>query len=156
MRVAAVLLAAFLGTADARAQAEPSPALTAAVAAFARSQGETQAPSFRHALTDLNGDRQQDAVVLLLGPGWCGSGGCTLLILKGAKDRFALVSSTSVTLEPIRQARDRARGWSNLIVHSRGRGDVVMRYDGRRYPGNPSRLKPASRAELAGARTLIE
>jgi hypothetical protein len=154
MRFLAGLLAVLFGISDAQAQAPES--LATAVLAFAASRGETQAPPFRHALTDLNGDKQQDAVVLLLGPSWCGSGGCTLLVFKGGKGRFALVSSTSVTLEPIRQAGARAGGWSDLIVHSRGRGDVVMRHDGRKYPGNPSRLKPASPAQIAGARALIE
>lgn len=138
------------------AQAQAPAALSAAVMAYVRSQGDSDLPRFRHASVNLNGDREPDAIVLLLGPNWCGSGGCTLLVLKAHKGTFTLVSSTSVTLEPIRQASEQRHGWSSLVVHSRGRGEVLLRFDGKTYPSNPSLQPVASKSQLASARVLIK
>ncbi len=73
------------------AQAGDAPAdLTAAVDAYIKKKGGLQQPAFRHALTDLNGDAQADAVVLLLGDSWCGSGGCKMLDIPGDKKRVQI------------------------------------------------------------------
>jgi hypothetical protein len=34
------------------------------------------------AFTDLNGDGQPEAIVYLISPEWCGSGGCSMFILQ--------------------------------------------------------------------------
>ena len=44
--------------------------------------------SFEYALVDLNNDGILDAVVLLTGHYWCGSGGCSMLILRGRPGGF--------------------------------------------------------------------
>lgn len=151
------VVAAFaLLTSSTYAQEQAPVAVSAAVLAYARSQGDYDQPKFRHASVDLNGDRDPDAVVLLLGPNWCGSGGCTFLVLQGREGTFAYRSSTSVTLEPIRQANEQRHGWHSLIVHSRGRGEVLLRFDGNTYPSNPSRQPVASKRQLASAKILIE
>jgi len=130
--------------------------LDAAVLAFAKKQGVQTLPNYRVGLVDLNNDGTEDALVLLTGPDWCGSGGCTLVIFRGAGNSFALVSSSSVTLEPIRVLREYSKGWSKLLVHSRGRGEVVLNFDGKKYPGNPSRAPVASPLQLQAAEVLIE
>jgi hypothetical protein len=52
--------------------------------------------TFRFALQDLNGDGRADAIVLMTGPDWCGSGGCTMLIFMGAENGFSFVSKSTV------------------------------------------------------------
>src|ERR1700676_2125153 len=68
------------------ASAEPPRALSDAVQSYIY-QHITDVmydKTFRFALEDLNGDGRADAIVLMSGPPWCGSGGCTMLIFQGA------------------------------------------------------------------------
>jgi hypothetical protein len=53
-------------------------------------------PAFTYSLVDLNDDGILDAVVLLNDPRYCGSGGCTLLILAGTASGFDVLSSSTV------------------------------------------------------------
>ena len=98
---------------------------------------------FSHALVDLNRDSHPDAIVLARGPKWCGSGGCVMLIFKGTPRGYVLVSRSTITAPPISLLPSSHLGWTDLIVHSNGTGDVVLRFDGSRYPHNPS-LAPAA------------
>lgn len=151
------LVAAFALLASSTYAQDPvQDSLSSVVLAYVKSQGENELPKFRHASVDLNDDHELDAVVLLLGPSWCGSGGCTLLVLQGHEGKFTVRSTASVTLEPIRQALEQRHGWNSLVVHSRGRGEVLLRFDGKKYPSNPSRQPVASKRQLASARVLIE
>jgi hypothetical protein len=148
------ILITALGASASLAQEAP-PALIAAVQAHAEKAGVRQVVRMRHVLADLNGDGIDDAVVLLRDPDWSGTGGCTLLVLRGDKRGYSVVSASSVTELPIRIAPERAHGWKTLIVHSAGRGDVLMRFDGKRYPANPSLLPIASATQLRGAAVVI-
>jgi hypothetical protein len=112
---------------------------------------------FRFALVDLNGDGRDDAIVLMSGSGWCGSGGCTMLIFRGVESGFEYVCSSTVTSVPIRVSRKTVRGWRSLIVFSKGKGEVVMRFtEAARYPGNPSVQPKASRQEVEAASVAIQ
>ncbi|MEN3113554.1 hypothetical protein ACFONG_14915 [Uliginosibacterium paludis] len=134
----------------------PSPLVNAVRDYAARAGGDARTQEFRHALTDLDRDGVDDALVLLFGPDWCGTGGCTLLVLHGAQDGFRFVSASRVSEEPVRvSTRDRRHGWSSLIVHSRQAGDVLLRFDGKRYPPNPSMQGRASKSQLRTSTVLI-
>ena len=61
-------------------------------------------PKFRHVLTDLNKDGNNDAIVLLQDGSWCGTGGCPMLIYKGNKGGFTFISETGLTKTPVRVA----------------------------------------------------
>lgn len=151
----ASLLACLLFSSGASAQAS-SPLVSAVRDFAARAGGDARTQEFRHALVDLNRDGQDDALVLLLGPDWCGTGGCTLLVLRGEAGGFRLVSDSKVSEEPIRVSqRDRKQGWASLIVHSRAVGDVMLRFDGKRYPANASLQRQASPAQIRASKTLI-
>ena len=132
----AVLLLLPVSDPTLRGQDPPS-GLTAAVQAYVEKKGDHERPEFRHALTDLDGDGRPDAIVLLLGD-YCGSGGCNMLVFRGATTGFTLVSVSTVTNEPIRVIPEKSHGWRTLIVFSNGKGDVLMPFDGTRYPPNPS------------------
>jgi hypothetical protein len=154
MRRLSLLLALNVLTASVGAQDAPS-ALRAAVQDYVEKHGEHQAPPFRYALTDLNGDGRDDAIVLLLGTSWCGSGGCNMLVFRGTKDGFTLVSGSTVTSAPIRVSSEKAQGWKTLIVYAKGRGDVLMRFNGTRYPSNPSSQPIATPAQVGAAQIVV-
>jgi len=130
------------------------PTLLSAMESHSKSSVDRR--SVRHALVELTGDDQPDAVVLLEGTEWCGSGGCTMLVFRGTAGGFIFVSRSTITYEPIRVLPEKTRGWNTLIVYSKGKGDVLMRFDGTRYPLNPSLQPKATPAQIAKARTLLQ
>lgn len=153
MRTLPILLL-ILVTAAAQAQDAPDP-LRTAIMNHLHARGETDMPPFRYALADINGDNRDDAIVLLVGPFWCGTGGCTMLVFRATDDGYAFVSDSSVTSEPIRVGTGKTNGWNNLIVDTKGPGDVVLAFDGTRYPGNPSTQPRATAAQISAAKTVL-
>ncbi len=115
-----------------------------------------EAASYKSAYVDLNGDGKDDAVVLLSGNNWCGSGGCTMLVFKNVSTGYALVSRSTVTREPVRVSSSVSYGWKDLIVSTKGVGDALMRFDGSAYPGNPSVERAATPEQVGLARIIIE
>jgi hypothetical protein len=114
--------------------------------------------SYKYALVDLNGDGVLDAVVLITDRFYCGSGGCNMAILRGTGDSFAYVSGSTISREPIRVLTESRHGWKSLSVAVAGggvkSGDVVMRFNGKRYPLNPTMQPYATAADIAGAKEL--
>jgi hypothetical protein len=141
------------------ALAAPPPALSDAVHQYIYQHVTDVAydEPFRFALVDLNGDGREDAIVLMSSSGWCGTGGCTMLIFQGVDSGFEYVCSSTVTSAPIRVSKKIAHGWRSLIVFSKGKGDVVMHFtEAARYPGNPSMQPKASREEVDAASIAIQ
>lgn len=127
--------------------AAPDPALTAflqertrdAMAPLgyvARSMGEGEA-----ALT----------LVYLVGPEFCGSGGCKLLILRKTEGGYAVLGDTTVTRAPIRVLAAQTNGLPDIGVRVGGGGiiegyEARLKFDGERYPSNPT-VAPAERVD---------
>lgn len=152
----AVFVSVLAGLAAAATPSAPE-ALDRAVLDYAgRTGAGAVVHEFHHALTDLDGDGVQDAVVLLIGRDWCGTGGCTLLVLKGKADGFVPVSDSSISEEPIRVSkRETHHGWKTIIVHSRGAGEALLRFDGKKYPDNPSMQPMANPGQLKDSTILL-
>jgi hypothetical protein len=116
-------------------------------------------PSYEYALIDLNGDGLPEAVVLITDSSYCGSGGCTMSVLRGDGHSFAYVSGSTITREPIRVLTESRFGWKTLSVNVAGGGiqpgETVMRFDGKRYPLNPGMQPYASPTDLIGATALV-
>ncbi len=114
---------------------------------------------FNYALVDLDGDHNRDAIVLFKGNEYCGSGGCTLEIYRGVNQGFDFLSGSTLGREPIRILPDRHFGWRTFTVFVRGGGakkcDALMRFDGRKYPSNPSMSRCATPAQLASSTLLV-
>jgi hypothetical protein len=141
------------------ANAEPPRALSDAVQSYIYQHitDVVYDETFRFALEDLNGDGRADAIVLMSGPAWCGSGGCTMFIFQGVENGFEFVSKSTITNTPIRISKKTVHGWRTLIVFSNGKGDVALHLNkARQYPLNPSMQPKASRAELDTATTVIQ
>lgn len=108
------------------------------------------------AKADLTGREPPEVIVYLQGPGMCGSGGCEMMILQPLGRSYRLVTETSITKLPIRELPTKSHGWRDLAVWVGGGGakpgSAVLRFNGRRYPENPSM---APRTSSKGGRTLI-
>jgi hypothetical protein len=115
-------------------------------------------PSFTYALVDLNDDGILDAVVLINDHAYCGSGGCNMLVLVGDSGGFKVLSSSTIIREPISVLPERRFKWHTLAVHIAGGGAkpgvALLRFDGKRYRGNPTMARGASTKNLVGATTL--
>ena len=69
---------------------------------------------YRATLIDLNGDGRHEAVVLMDGPDWCGSGGCSLWVLTPRGRSWRMVTQATIMNPPIRVLPSRSHGWSEL------------------------------------------
>jgi len=136
--------------------AQAPPELSRAVQFYGHERGGADRPAFRWALADLNDDGQDDAIVLLSGPKYCGADGCTMLVFRGTDQGFTLVSVTASVMAPIRVSMNSVDGWRSLIVYSKGKGDVVLKFSGSRYPDNPSMQPAVDRLELEAAASAIQ
>jgi hypothetical protein len=150
------LLGIISSISAAPAFADDVPSLETAIQAWSE---ETTLPHYKYAFVDLNDDGVDDAVVLLTEAAYCGSGGCSLLIFRGVAGGFALVSSSTITREPILLLQEKHNGWHSLSVMVSGGGvrpsQVLMEFDGAKYPYNPSTQAKAKKNNLKGAKTLI-
>lgn len=138
-----MLLAALLSI------AAPVPASAEAFLA-----GTLHLDRYRAVATDLNTDGTPEVLAYAQAAGQCGSGGCTLYVLARRGRGWRVMNRMPVTRLPIRVLASKTRGWHDLAAHVAGGGirggyDVRLRFDGRRYPGNPSlapRLVPRGAA----------
>lgn len=111
---------------------------------------------YRFALADLNDDGLLDALVYFDNPVYCGSGGCVMQIYRGTRTGFEFVSSSTITVLPIRLLTEKRYGWKTLIVGSGNTGNVLMRFSGSRYPANPSLQPKASQSNLDSSVTVSD
>ena len=91
--------------------------------------------------TDLNGDGHLDALVLMLGRYYGGTGGRSMYIFRGG-DRFQFVSRMTLVNEPVCVMKTRTKGWLDLAILVSGGGakrrHARMQFNGAVYPLNPS------------------
>ncbi len=103
---------------------------------------------------DLDGDGVEEIVAYAAGPMLCGSGGCNVLVLQREADGFAVRMDASVSRLPVTALDSRSHGWRDLTVGIGGGGgpggQAVMRFDGARYPSNPT-VPPATMLDAADA-----
>jgi hypothetical protein len=83
---------------------------------------------------DLNEDGKTEIFVGLTGPYFCGSGGCTFLLLNHEGQK---VTGFTVTDYPVIIAKTKTKGWKDLILSTAGKNHL-MKFNGSGYPSNPS------------------
>lgn len=94
---------------------------------------------FQFYKTDLNGDGNDEIFVRLMGPYFCGSGGCTFLLL----DKYGeVITKFTVTRAPIFIEPTKVNDWNLLLVKDSG-VFKELRFEGGTYPSNPSILPKA-------------
>lgn len=114
---------------------------------------------YEAALADLNNDEVDEIIVRATGRERCGSGGCALFMLTPEGDSYWVMMSASVTHPPIRMLNSATDGWRDLAVTVGGGGirepyEVRLRFDGTRYPANPTVLPPIG-SPVPGGEILI-
>lgn len=155
MQATYLVLALGLVLSSSPTLAADMPALDTAVKGWAK---VTDVPSYEYALIDLNDDSVLDAVVLISDMDYCGSGGCKMVVLRGKPGGFVVLSSSTVTREPVFVLPEVRYGWHTLLVSIAGggveAGQVVMPFNGSRYPLNPTEQPRAEEAAVESAKML--
>ena len=101
--------------------------LKAAVRSYVltRQSPDSGPSSFLFSFVDLASDGKQQAVVYLNGKGWCGTGGCTMLVFTQDGSSYKLISAIRGTRVPIRVLEAKSFGWRNLSIWAVGGGIFV-------------------------------
>ena len=91
----------------------------------------------------------EEVIVYLSGQSWCGSGGCTLLILEPSDSSYNIIGRTSIVRLPIRILDSVTKGHRDIAVRVKGGGitsgyEALLQFNGKTYPNNPS-VPPARR-----------
>ena len=96
--------------------------------------------------------------VQFLGPEYCGSGGCTLLILRPEGTGFSVLGEVTITNAPVRVLTSRTHGLPDIAVRVSGGGatphEALLPFDGTRYARNPT-VAPARPTEAAPGVVVI-
>jgi len=104
---------------------------------------------YSSAFVDLRDDGTQEVIVYLTGDGWCGSGGCTTLVLVPRDSSYTVVTKIIIVRPPIRMLVTKSNGWHDIAVRVQGGGiinayETKLSFNGTTYPRNPS-VPPARR-----------
>lgn len=83
---------------------------------------------------DLNDDGKKEILVATRGTYFCGSGGCTILLLDNTGKKL---SAFTVSDYPVVISHNKSNGWKDLLIPSRGKNHLI-KYTGKAYPSNPS------------------
>ena len=91
---------------------------------------------------DLNADGLRDALVYVSSAAWCGTGGCTLVIVQRTRQGFRIRGHLTVTRPPVAVLDHAENGWRDVTVYVSGGGmvghTVVVPFNGERYARNPT------------------
>jgi hypothetical protein len=112
---------------------------------------ENIATRYSATFVDLRDDGTQEIIVYLTSDGWCGTGGCTTLILAPEGTSYRIVTTITVVRLPIRVLATKSNGWHDISVVTRINGieptyEAILSFDGKSYPSNPS-MPPARRLD---------
>lgn len=149
-------LAISAGLAQATSKTQASNSDEESIRKLFKARDNDKSTQYLAVFRDLNDDGVPEALVYLMGPQRCGSGGCNLYILQKRAGSWKIVTSLTITNPPIRVLDRKLNGWHSLGVWVQGGGiqpgyEAELRFNGKSYPRNPS-VPPARRAakNLAG------
>lgn len=112
---------------------------------YAAKVDEEKSTQYFAATVSLRDDATLQEVVYLSTDGWCGSDGCTLLILnqKGYSYDYSVVSKIMGVRPPVRVLSTKTNGWRDLSVRVQGGGtargyEAKLRFNGNSYAVSPT------------------
>ena len=123
----------------ATAQSSPDSLMKALQDYIGTPDAETKTTEFAVAFVDLRDDGRKEAIVYLSSDGWCGTAGCTMLILAPEGTSYNVVSKIPAVRLPIRVLTAKANGWHSIGVIVRKSGteplcEAIISFDGKSYP----------------------
>jgi len=146
----------LLGICLAETQSQPNPQHLSKEQSLGRflqtwDKGESPNATYISTFQDLNGDGKPEAIVQFTSRDWCGTGGCTILILQQKGETWKIVTRIIVAHAPIRVLNKIHKGWHSIGVLVCGGGiiecyEAELPYDGKTYAKNPT-VPPARRSE---------
>ncbi|MGB3367298.1 MAG: hypothetical protein WBA54_07410 [Acidaminobacteraceae bacterium] len=124
------------------------------------SEKENPEYSYTYNYINLNDDEFDDMIVLLGGMEFAGSGGSTVLILKGEEDKsYSLINKVTLARTPIVVTNTSSNGYRDLMFVVYGGGSEtlhnILKYDGVKYPLNPSMQLEAELGRVFEGEALI-
>ncbi|MBS0320762.1 MAG: hypothetical protein JSR18_09495 [Proteobacteria bacterium] len=159
--LAAAVLVLGTGTATllpARATAA-DPALPDDVVSTIRKANVGGALATLSAWVDLDGDVQPELLVYVVGPGACGTGGCTLWVFARNGSEYRVVGKIGPVQTPVRVGTGTGAGWRDLVVAVGGGGARAgwrqLVFDGRTYPRNPTVMSSQVKTAAAGEGDIV-
>ncbi len=101
----------------------------------------------------------EEQIVYVSGQGWCGSGGCMLLVLERSGASFKILGDMSIVQLPVRILPSMEHGHPDIGVNVRGREvgseyEAKLSFDGTAYPTDPT-LPPARRIPAGRGKQII-
>lgn len=106
---------------------------------------------FKLYATDLNGDGKNEIFVSLVGSYFCGSGGCTMLLLDS---NYKLITKFTVMQGSIFVEPKTENDWKVLMVKSEEEWKSLVYADGT-YPSNPSVVEKSKQDSPSGHAVVI-
>jgi hypothetical protein len=121
------------------AQSTPDPLTSVLQAYIGTPDVETKKTEYSVVFVDLKDDGTKEAIVYLSSGGWCGTGGCTMLILAPEGKSYRVVTKVPAVRLPIRVLNAKSNGWHDLGVMVRKSGveplyEAILSFDGKSYP----------------------
>ncbi|MCU7617203.1 hypothetical protein NZ698_08335 [Chryseobacterium sp. PBS4-4] len=101
---------------------------------------------------DLNNDDKKEVFINFFTPYFCGSGGCTLVLLDSD---LKLISKFTVTRTPITIDSKTENGWKVLWIQDGNDWKILTNKSGK-YPSNPSMIKPTKEVPESNAVKIFD
>lgn len=144
--IALLSLALLVATPDSTLDAATVEQAQLALLAYIEPHDATaDATRWRLAWADLNGDGLKDAVAFSQDKDWCGTGGCTLLVLEAIPEEdqeelgpFAVAAEIAMVDGPVRVLEKISFGWADLLVTNEEGQSIRLAFDGETYPLSPA------------------
>jgi hypothetical protein len=107
---------------------------------------------FRFEPIDLNGDGRKEVFISFFTPYFCGTGGCTMILLD---DNLKPITKFTVTRPPVYIDPATQNGW-NILYLQDGDQWKELTYKNGKYPSNPSVLPNTSKKPIDKAIVIFK
>jgi hypothetical protein len=112
--------------------------------------------SFVYDRVDLDKDGNQEYLIGLIGPDFCGTGGCTMLVLSHDLKKIA---QFTLVKYPVYMGSDEkddyTKGYRNIYLRTGQIGYVKLFWNGNTYPRNPSTQPKFPEASIKGKQVFL-